>query len=314
VRFGFALSLACLSVGCTTNELGRDGADASAVSEASPTAAPSVASDPLVSLPEPSASTPPRATEVITVCESSAVEPSSTAPESLSNGEPAIEPPPPLDPYPSEPPPPGARCHEVLDALGVAYRVAPMEPGIVDPILVSSPLRGVRFRYVHSHRAEPLVLDCRFTIGLARAMDVLRAHGVDEFQHVGAYNYRCIGPGTPPDCRLSQHAIGMALDFVGFTIGERTHSVLREFRVKAHLDATPTCALPRVAEGDALIKDVVCAWWDVGAFRVLLTPNYNEAHHDHVHVDLAEGTAPGPGFTLEGPTAGVDPPGRKHGE
>jgi len=219
------------------------------------------------------------------------------------------------DAYPATPPSPGAKCHEVLDALGVTYKVAPAAvPGIVDPVLVRSPLRGVRFRYVNARRSDPLMIDCRFAIHVARAMDVLLARGVEEFQHVGTYVYRCFGPGEPPDCHLSQHAMGMALDFVAFTVGERTYRVANDFVVKRAGDPLPTCDAPRKGPGDALLKDIVCTWWDSHAFRVLLTPNYNEAHRTHIHVDMAEGSAPGPSFTLEGLTDGVDPAGRKNGD
>ncbi len=327
VRVGCVVSLALAAFGCAGRAIESDAPDASISSQpvvptatspapSSPESLTEVNEGPLASLvpaepPHPAAPVPER--NELAETNEVEVEPIAPAPPE-EPGPAAPEPPAFPDAYPAVRPSPGLRCHHALDALAVSYRAIPTDPGIpgiVDPVLLSSPLRGVHFRYVHAKREDPLLLDCRFVIQLSRAVDVLAARGVEEFQHVGSYVYRCFGKGTPPDCQLSQHAMGMALDFVGFTKGDRTYRVIRDFVVNKE-EHTPTCEGPRRDEADAFIKDIVCAWWEARAFRVLLTPNYDEKHRDHIHVDLAEGSGPQRAFTLEGATDGVDPLGAKH--
>jgi hypothetical protein len=44
-------------------------------------------------------------------------------------------------------------------------------------------------------------------------------------------------------------------------------------------------AEPEAGSGEEL-RALVCDLAVSGLFSVVLTPNYNEAHHDHVHVEL----------------------------
>jgi hypothetical protein len=89
-------------------------------------------------------------------------------------------------------------------------------------------------------------------------------------EHLGAYSCRRIGGGEGG--RWSEHATGNAIDITAFVTEDgRRISVLGEWRG------------PR-AETQFLrrVRDDACS-----VFGTVLSPDYNEAHRDHLHFDQA---------------------------
>lgn len=87
--------------------------------------------------------------------------------------------------------------------------------------------------------------------------------------NVGAYN--CRAERSEHSSRLSQHALGKAIDITGFQLEDGTViSVLRDWRGKGD----KSDFLHEVAQG-------AC-----GVFNVVLTPNSNALHRDHIHADI----------------------------
>lgn len=182
-------------------------------------------------------------------------------------------------------PAPGSSCRSALAGAGLDFRDASPFASIVDPVAIASPLHGVAFR--HAERAKPgrLFVDCRFGLRLSRAAKALADRGVREVIHLGTYERRCVGGGTPetrPGCTLSPHALGMAIDVVAFRLDDRTIGFAEHFVRRK--DDTPTCETERAGPGDAFLKDTVCAL--DGTFSVLLTPNWDARHWSHAHFDL----------------------------
>ncbi|HXP95874.1 MAG TPA: extensin family protein, partial [Telmatospirillum sp.] len=71
--------------------------------------------------------------------------------------------------------------------------------------------------------------------------------------------------------RLSQHAFGRALDVTGFELADGTViSVMKDWRNRG----AKSEFLHQVAQGACKM------------FSVVLTPNYNAEHHDHLHLDI----------------------------
>jgi hypothetical protein len=76
--------------------------------------------------------------------------------------------------------------------------------------------------------------------------------------------------------RRSQHATANAIDIAGFTLaGGQTVSVLRDWKDKG-------------AKGAFLhaVRDGAC-----DPFQAVLSPDYNAAHADHLHLDLGRWSA-----------------------
>jgi hypothetical protein len=176
-------------------------------------------------------------------------------------------------------------CREALTIAGVAFEDARPAPTVTDPVKLAPIIGGVTFRHWEDREPRPLWVDCRFAQRLFAATPLLRARGVREVVHVGTYEPKCVGGGTPesrPGCVLSPHALGMAIDVSAFV---RTHDVVEVAHdfVKRDGPAT-TCFSPRGGERDAFLKELVCAL--DGTFSVLLTPNYDWHHRGHFHLAL----------------------------
>jgi hypothetical protein len=89
---------------------------------------------------------------------------------------------------------------------------------------------------------------------------------VARIEHFGTYACRNIRGGH----MLSQHASANALDVAGFRLRNGPHvTVLKDFRRDD-------------ARGRFLrqSRDGACRW-----FRTVLSPDYNAAHADHLHLD-----------------------------
>lgn len=86
------------------------------------------------------------------------------------------------------------------------------------------------------------------------------------FEHFGTYNCRPIAGST----HLSQHSYARAIDIAGFVLADgRRITVARDWRG----DDEKAAFLRDVRDG---------ACW---LFSTTLSPDYNSAHHDHLHLD-----------------------------
>jgi len=94
--------------------------------------------------------------------------------------------------------------------------------------------------------------------------------GVARIEHLGAYSCRRLyGRGSGP---WSEHASGNAIDIAAFVLADgRRVSLLKDWQGE---DAKAVF-LHRVRDG-------AC-----GAFGTVLSPDYNAAHRDHLHLDQA---------------------------
>jgi hypothetical protein len=100
--------------------------------------------------------------------------------------------------------------------------------------------------------------------------------GVRRFVHAGSYSCRRLY--NRPEGAFSEHATADAVDILGFELTDgRRLSILRDW------NATPAdAAFLRAA------RDRACS-----VFSTVLSPDYNEAHRDHLHLDTADRGAAG---------------------
>ncbi len=92
---------------------------------------------------------------------------------------------------------------------------------------------------------------------------------VRKMSNAGAYNCRGERGGRPE--RLSQHSFGKALDVTGFELADGTViSVQKDWRNRG----AKSEFLHQVAQGACKV------------FSVVMTPNRNAEHHDHLHLDI----------------------------
>ncbi len=165
-----------------------------------------------------------------------------------------------------------AQCRAVLDRSAVAFAA-------LDPAGEGSCARPDRTLLTDFPlRPDSPPTTCAVAAGLSlwldrtvkpAARDLLGAD-VSRIDHYGAYSCRRLyGRGSGP---WSEHATGNAIDIAGFVLTDgRRISVLGDWRD----DDAEAAFLHRVRDG-------ACK-----AFGTVLSPDYNAAHRDHLHLDQA---------------------------
>ncbi len=186
-------------------------------------------------------------------------------------------------------PPVDTGCHAILDALGLDWAVAPATRGIADPVHVQPLIGGVSYRYETSATATTLLMDCELAPRLAQLSALVSSYGVVEIEHIGIYNYRCIGGGNPDSgtCTPSQHAYARAIDLHAFHLADGSgYNVTSDFVITTRHDS---CPIASSSEPDRVLKAIACSLVADRIFQIVLTPNYNSDHRDHFHCDMSAG-------------------------
>jgi hypothetical protein len=186
-------------------------------------------------------------------------------------------------------PPVDIGCHAMLDALGLHWSVAPAAMGVADPVTVQPVIGGVTYRYETSSTPTPLFMDCQLAPRLFELSQLVSSYGVVEIEHIGIYNYRCIGGGDPATgCTPSQHAYARAIDLHAFHLSSgAVYDVTTDFVITQRAD---TCPIASSSEADRVLKEIACTLVARRIFQIVLTPNYNSAHRDHFHCDITAGS------------------------
>lgn len=161
----------------------------------------------------------------------------------------------------------GQECLSDLRRSGVTFQPLGSLKGVENPVRVTGTLGGISF-YASDGRA--LELDCRLALALAELTPVFRAHGVTRARFSGAYSYRQTRTG-----RLSHHALGLAIDLHDISFGDRTLSVKGDFarNVGCGNDAPH-------------LNQLACQMRNSRMFEEFLTPDFNQDHHDHLHISV----------------------------
>lgn len=148
----------------------------------------------------------------------------------------------------------------------------PLETPVPTPVVVAGPVNGVSFRPIQADRQ--LELSCELAARLPALADLLKRHGV-RTAHVNS-SYR-------DQPRVSFHTFGMALDIAAFSTQTGTLSVATDFEVSP---SSETCAASATTPRGRALLAIACALGESGLFSSVLTPNYNEGHRDHFHLDV----------------------------
>jgi hypothetical protein len=143
---------------------------------------------------------------------------------------------------------PDARCQ-----VDTAVRVSRVEAGLNHPVVMSCALAS-RLDEFEREVVQPLA-----------AAEL--GHRVVRINHLGSFSCRAINGGS----RLSQHALGRAIDLAGFRLSDgSTVSVERDWNERG----AKRLFLHRLARR-------ACSY-----FSVVLTPDSNAEHYDHIHLDI----------------------------
>lgn len=174
------------------------------------------------------------------------------------------------------------QCREALSALGVATEdvaqsgsAAAVEQPVIIEAMGDVPL------VFHGRRGVHRIIDCRLALALTVWAPRLKAAGVDNIRHLSAFR-----PGARHrrTGRPSGHAKALAIDLRYFDLGgEEPYDILDDWRSRER-GAEP-CGAELRSEGDP-IRLALCDAVDAGLFQVVVTPHHDDAHANHLHVEV----------------------------
>lgn len=181
-------------------------------------------------------------------------------------------------------------CHKELLERGIGFTPAPDPldvasnvPGVIcsvfEPIRVAGLMHGVSYRYATTtDPVKPIFASCPLALAMAETAALLADQGVTDILHFGVYNCRAIAGTT----KLSQHGLANAIDINGLRFASGT-----TLSIKGNWEKG--VAFP-LTEGGSFLKWVAETLHALLVFTVILTPEYNEDHADHLHCDLTPGS------------------------
>lgn len=164
------------------------------------------------------------------------------------------------------------RCRDTLGTTGMDFEaLTDRETGPACGFT-----NAVRVRSTPTEVGDEFSLSCRTAVSLAMwerhvVQPAAQRHfGLDvaRFEHFGSYS--CRNVYGRPEATRSRHATAEAWDIAGFVLTDGTR-----IRIAQHWDGD-------VRESAFLrdLRDGACRFFDG-----VLSPDYNAAHHDHLHLD-----------------------------
>jgi hypothetical protein len=185
-----------------------------------------------------------------------------------------------------------AECENELRRREIAFVAAEATPGVLAPVRLRGPLHaGVSIHSVlpppARARAAMEIFDCRLVLALDDFAGLLAAHDIVEMTHLSAFRSRA-AHGCTPKYAGKQHCAALAVDVRSFAKKDGSVlSVERDFHGRV---GQSTCAdgsrpnpeTPAAKELWGLVCDAAAR----GIFHVILTPNFNAQHYNHMHLEI----------------------------
>jgi hypothetical protein len=172
-------------------------------------------------------------------------------------------------------------CFAELDARHLTWSHA-SRPGIALGVALSGPVGGIAL----TSDDQPLVIDCSLAVSLDEAGRYLRDLGLTRATFSSAYSRRNVRGTNRP----SKHSYGLAIDVHTFTSTELgTLRVDRDYE-QGLGDDVDCVGAPLTVAGEVL-KILQCQLVRSGLFHLVLSPDYDDAHHDHFHLEVTPWTA-----------------------
>jgi hypothetical protein len=175
----------------------------------------------------------------------------------------------------------GAECREALKKTGAVFRSLQdrQKPdkngcGIPHGVIVTKGPTGITY-------SGPLMIDCSLALSLTSVEKVIQEEAmrhlgqpITRVTTLGSYSCRSVRGWKE---RISQHAIGNAMDMASFTPKKgQAASVMRDYQVGVEQPTTPRGRFLRAIYGRL---------WSEGGVTRVLGPEWDAAHRDHFHLD-----------------------------
>lgn len=191
------------------------------------------------------------------------------------------------------------QCKSRLAALDTGHAVVRGAPttGIATAVRMKGPIGELQLR-VPAPKFSYGLLDCRLAVLLLELAPELYASGVRVLSVDGFYRKGARLGGKKG--KKSQHAYGLAIDLVTLEVEDpETGAVVkldvaRDFYGKrgeppcgpeARLHPPDSASSADLRRG-ILLRNFVCGLARGGWFHHILTPNHDQAHESHLHLDI----------------------------
>jgi hypothetical protein len=165
-------------------------------------------------------------------------------------------------------------CKAELERRGVSFKKA-KRAGIADGVEINGPLGGIPYA-----SEQPLVIDCSLAVSLDEAGKYLRELGVTKAGFSSAYSRRNVRFTNRP----SKHSFGLAIDVHNYDVGA-LGSLRIDKDYEQGLGDDVDCVGRPLTQGGAVLKILQCQLVRSGLFYLVLSPDYDDAHHDHFHLE-----------------------------
>lgn len=184
-----------------------------------------------------------------------------------------------------------ATCEGELTRRNVAFVRGAETPGVLAPVRLRGPLNGVS---IHSGAAPAQrekspyeIFDCRLVLALHDFSALIAWRGVVEMIHLSAYRPQAEN-GCTPRYVGKQHCAALAVDVGYFKLRDGTTlNIEKEFHGRIGQETCGGTASPNPPSAAANeLWGFVCESTRRGLFNVILTPNYNQQHHNHFHLEV----------------------------
>lgn len=185
-------------------------------------------------------------------------------------------------------------CLDALAARKIGVSVIDKARGVLVPVRLTGPVGGVTFRTdapaIERASSPSEVFDCRLVLALHDLAKVLASHGVDEVRIASAW--RPVKSRRSTDRPRIRHGGALAVDItrLGKKLGpgettKRWLTIASDFQASIN---EPLCVAPRrsLPPSAKELRQITCEARDRKVFTSILTPAYNHAHHDHLHVEI----------------------------
>ncbi len=165
-------------------------------------------------------------------------------------------------------------CTDELAARGVSFRRVKLR-GVADAVELTGVVGGLALEY-----RQPLILDCSLAVSLDEAGRYLRALGVSALRIASGYSRRNVRGTNRP----SKHSFGLAVDVPSLE-GPQLGVIRVDADYEQGLGDGADCIGAPVTARGALLRIAVCQLVRSGLFSLVLSPDYDDAHHDHLHLE-----------------------------
>lgn len=176
-------------------------------------------------------------------------------------------------------------CLTILREAGVVFEARPEAEGVGIPILLRGTLGGVALES-RNHVELHEIMDCRLAVAVLAWAPALRAAGVRRLLHYSVFrpSARVATTGRP-----SGHAGGLAIDLAVLETDDGTaHDVLTAWEARER-GAPPCEGEHEEAATSAALRRLVCEAARSELFQIVLTPHFDRAHQNHLHLELRPG-------------------------